>query len=287
MNTTCKRLLVPGAFASLAAMALISAGQDQGNGPNALPGGTIAPASASVPGTLAGGAAHKLVGISWTGGASRDGYLVDVPAFSAALVGGLGVGGSGLDRQPGTRNYYVTGGMSDGGNLYIVTNSTGATAMIGATGWPSVPGLGFSANGRLYGSAQVSTIGDGLVDIDFAGSGAGTLVGAGYGGPGGIDAIAEHPGGIMYGNTGFFYDGLPGDVITIDTGSGLGTDTGIDMTPIPASVVAGLTFASDGQGWASIGAINGSLYEYDTTGHTITLLGVVGFNSCNDIAVAR
>ncbi|MCZ6597252.1 MAG: hypothetical protein O7B99_06425, partial [Planctomycetota bacterium] len=116
---------------------------------------------------------------------------------------------------------------------------------------------------------------------------AGTLVGGGYGGPGGIDAIAWDPSSsIMYGNTGFFFDGLPGDVITIDVATGIATDTGIDTTPIPPTVVAGLAFAADGQGYMSIGAGNGEIWTYDTTGHTISFLGNVG-GSGNDLAVAR
>ena len=109
-----------------------------------------------------------------------------------------------MDRQPGTRNYYVTGGMTDGGNLYRAIPS--GTVLIGATGWSSVPGLAFTPDGALWGSAAVSIIGDGLISIDL-GTGAGTLVGGGYGGPGGIDAIAWRAAdSTMYANTGFFYD---------------------------------------------------------------------------------
>ena len=95
----------------------------------------------------------------------------------------------------------------------------------------------------------------------------------------GVDALAIDPTtGTMYGSTGFFYDGDPGDVFTFDKATGAGTDTGVDMTPTASCTVAGMAFAPDGTGYVSIGCGVGDIYEWDLSTHTITplLFGVGG-----------
>jgi hypothetical protein len=142
---------------------------------------------------------------------------------------------------------------------------------------------------ELVGSAQVSTIADGLIHINPV-TGASTGSGTYGSGVGGIDAIAQDPtSGILYGSTGFFYDGSPGDKITINIATGLATDTFTDMSPQPPCTVGGMSIDLSGQGYVSMGGGgvgcggSGQVYSWNIATNAITLLGDTGTGSVTDI----
>jgi hypothetical protein len=226
-----------------------------------------------------------------TANGGNDGVLMTVSPFSATLLPGLFTNMSGLSNFPGTAIFSMTGGMSNGGNLY---HFLGNGTLVGPlpTGFSSVPGLAWVTSGagtELVGSAAVSIIGDGLIKINPI-TGASTTSGTYGGGIGGVDAIAQDPiSGILYGSTGYFYDGNPGDKITINIATGAGTDTFTDMSPIPPCVVGGMTFDISGQAYISMGgggvgcAGAGRVYTWNTVTNAIALVGDGAVGSLTDI----
>jgi hypothetical protein len=267
----------------MAAAALYSSGiASQHNSPA---GAGMAPAQVQTPMKgipVAGG--HLIFGINVAGNV----YAVDEGSGSSVLTNTTQTLMSGLSRLPGTRIYYMTGGMADGGNLYIAQPGP-SSVLLGNSGVGAVPGLAFDpADSKLYGTYTASLLADGLAQISTA-TGAATPIG--FMGAGGIDSLAISPvTGTLFGSTGFFFDGSPGDVFTINKTTGLGTKIGV-MSPLPPSVVAGMAFASDGQGYISIGAGNGGVWRWNATApFAITVINgaaTLGGGSMTDIEVGR
>ncbi len=270
------RYLLPAAC-SMAAACLVSLGlaQDSTGGNRGTPTVNQTPAAAAATPVPSG---NLLAGLG--GGATTDAYLIQVSPFANVLTASalFPTNLSGLSNLPGTGIFSMSGGMGDGGNIYHFLPN-GNFVGVGASGFPSVPGLAWvNGGGALLGSAGVSAIGDGLINIDpFTGAGTTISAGGTYGGGvGGIDAIAQNPvSGKLYGSTGFFFDGSPGDVIEINIGTGTAAKTGV-MTPTPACTVAGMAFDDSGTGYISIGCgagTGGDIHSWNTTTNVITLLG--------------
>jgi hypothetical protein len=101
-----------------------------------------------------------------------------------------------------------TGGATSVGpdSLVRINTATGATTVIGATGFTGLQGLAISADGTAYGW----DIGAGLVTIDLATGAASDVSAAGAGGD--IQTLAFSPGGVLYGGR--------SSLFTIDTSSG-------------------------------------------------------------------
>jgi len=256
--------------ATLGSVALAFQGGTGGN--NAASAGVVPTQEAIGGGTSAVGPAAVLAGIS-PQGASTVVYRIFTSPASASIVSSSPTHLSGLARQPGTRNYLATGGMTDGGNLYQLTG-TGAL-LLGATGFSAVPGLAWNPSGTtLYGTTTVSILADGLITINPL-TGAGTLVGPMGGGVGGIDSLAFDPvSGTLFGSTGFFFDGSPGDEIVINPATGAGSKTGV-MSPTPTCTVAGMGFSATGTGYISIGCgpgSGGNIYSWNPTTNAISLI---------------
>jgi hypothetical protein len=231
-----------------------------------------------------------------TANGGNDGVLMQLSPF--AVLGtfpGLFTNMAGLSNLPGTPIFSMTGGMASGGLLY---HFLGNGSLVGgfATGYSSVPGLtwaktpaGTVGGYELLGSAAVSIIGDGLIHINPI-TGASTGTGTYGGGVGGIDAIAQDPTtGIVYGSSGYFYDGSPGDKITIDPATGLATDTFTDMSPQPPCVVGGMTIDFSGQAYISMGGGGvgcsgaGRVYTWNLVTNAIALVGDGATGSLTDI----
>lgn len=221
-----------------------------------------------------------------TANGGNDGVLMTFSPFSSTVLPGLFSNMSGLTNLPGTAIFSMSGGMTNGGNLFhFLANGT----LFGPlpTGFSSVPGLAWvksAAGTELVGSAAVSIIGDGLIKINAA-TGASTTSGTYGSGIGGIDAIAQDPtSGVLYGSTGFFYDGSPGDKITINIATGLATDTFTDMSPLPPCTVGGMSFDLSGQGYISIGCGGpGGVYTWNVATNAIALIGTGSAGSMTDI----
>lgn len=212
----------------------------------------------------------------------NDGVLMQMSPF--AVLGtfpGLFNNMAGLSNLPGTAIFSMTGGMTSGGMLYHFLGNGNIVGPV-ATGYSSVPGLSWVntvAGTELVGSAAVSVIGDGLIHINPV-TGASTGTGTYGSGIGGVDAIAQDPtSGILYASTGYFYDGSPGDVITIDVASGLATDTFTDLSPAVSCVIGGMSFDISGQGYVSFGQTSctqsGDVYTWNKVTNAIALVGGV------------
>jgi hypothetical protein len=280
VNTKFSKLLAPSA-ALLAAASLYSIGlASQGDGGNnAASAGVIPAQSPLVTSAAAGGASALLV--LGPGVAGTTGYLVHTSPPSTSVAGTATPHLSGLARQPGTRTYFASGGMSDGGNIYTL-NPSGAV-LVGPSGFAAVSGLAWNGAGTaLYGTVTVSILADGLVQINPL-TGAATLIGPMGGGVGGIDALGFDPTtGTLYGSTGFFFDGSPGDEIVINPATGAASKTGV-MSPTPTCTVAGMTFSDTGTGYISIGCGAGSggdVYTWNPATNSISLvINATGFSS--------
>ncbi len=90
--------------------------------------------------------------------------------------------------------YGTTGVSSAVSNLYTVNTSTGATTLVGATGFNGIGSLSFSPGGVLFGVANGS--GRALVTINLS-TGAGTLRGA-TGASSNITDIAFRSDGVLF-----------------------------------------------------------------------------------------
>jgi len=289
MNRSFRSQLTVGAFAVLGLVATTTSVSAQGGtGGNA---GTPDQQTVFTPPLKSGGEAPTSGLMIGTANGGNDGVLMTLSPFSTTTFPGLFQNMAGLSHLPGSAIFSMTGGMTNGGNLF---HFLGSGTIVGPfpTGYSSVPGLAWIDIGGapdLVGSAAVSIIGDGLIHIDpLTGSSTGT--GTYGGGIGGIDAIAQDPTtGTLYGTTGFFYDGSPGDQITIDPISGLATDTFTDMSPIPPCVPGGLTIDLSGQAYVSMGGGGvgcsgaGQVYAWDLGTNAISLVGDGAVGSLTDI----
>ena len=242
MKALSKLSASAGACVVLAAAALISAAiANQGTFAPGH-GETHTATTATPPGLEAATpSANMLVGISPIGGLSTDAILMGgiSGSFGSTTLSGFFAppGLSGLSNLPGTGIFSLSGGKQNGGRIYHLLPN-GNFIGVGVTGFSACPGLVWgSPSGPLYGMVSTCSYpwcsyyggaGDSLAIIDpFTGATTELNPGGGLGhGLTGVDAIAIDPTtGIMYGSTGYPYDGSPGDVIVIDTTTGLGTDT--------------------------------------------------------------
>ena len=273
--------------ATLGSVALAVQGGTGGN--NAASAGVVPTQEAIGGGTSDVGPAGALAAIS-PQGANTVVYRVLTTPPSATVVSSPTVHLSGLARQPGTRNYFASGGMTDGGNLYQLTGS--GVLMIGASGFGAVSGLTWNPAGTtLYGTTTVSILADGLITLNPL-TGAGTLVGPMGGGIGGIDSLGFDPvTNTMFGSTGFFFDGSPGDEIVINPATGAASKTGV-MSPTPTCTVAGMGFSNTGTGYISIGCgpgSGGNIYSWNPTTNAISLIinASSGAGSVSGVDVVR
>jgi hypothetical protein len=256
----------------LAAAALYSSGL-AGQGGNSAASAGVVPVQSSTPGTALGSAGHTLAAISNQSGNTVV-YQVDTTTgTSTPKATYAGKNSSGASLQPGTRNLFISGGMTDGGNIYLAAGTD--SVLVGPSGFSAISGLAWNPAGTtLYGTVTVSVLADGVVTINPL-TGAATLLGPMGGGIGGIDSLAFNPAtGVLFGSTGFFFDGSPGDEITINPATGAATKTGV-MTPAPSCTVAGMDFDSDGTGYVSIGCgagSGGNVYAWNPTTNQITLI---------------
>ena len=203
---------------------------------------------------------------------------------------------SGLDRQPGTGVLFASSGFAGGnnpGSLYIVNGNTGASTLIGASGFDAVPGLAFGLSGTLYGSASSGgTQGGYLATIDPS-TGAGTLVGA-YGTIGGnvvrgLDGLASHPTtGVLYASSGRAFDGSAGDIFSINKTTGAATLLG-SLSQAGGgsglSSLAGLAFDDLGQLFGSVGFGGGEIISIDLGTFQFSYLGDASSKSVSGLVV--
>jgi WD40 repeat protein len=126
----------------------------------------------------------------------------------------LGVLGGSLSAQT---LFGVTGSDGAASNLYTVNITTGATTLIGATGFSGVGALAFAPNGTtLYG---VANSGHRLITINTS-TGVGTAVSASATGTGNIADIAFRADGVLFAAAGS--DGVA-PLYTINTTTGIAT----------------------------------------------------------------
>jgi hypothetical protein len=288
VNIKFTQLLAPSA-ALLAAATLYSVGLAGQGGNSAASAGVTPVQNPLVTPSAEAGPAAKLLVISPQGGGTT-GYEVDTSPAGSSVIGTATAHLSGLARQPGTRTFFASGGMTDGGNIYTL-QPAGAT-LIGPSGFAAVSGLAWNGTGSaLYGTVTVAVLADGLVQINPL-TGAATLVGPMGGGIGGIDSLGFDPTtNTLYGSTGFFFDGSPGDEIVINPATGAASKTGV-MSPTPTCTVAGMTFTSTGTGYISIGCGAGSggdVYSWNPATNSITLItNATGFaGSASGVEVLR
>ena len=224
------------------------------------------------------------IGPSGGGGIGTNGYLMNISPFGTmtALQGFFqGARMSGLSKQPGPGLFFsFSGSFGDGGNIYHYPPG-GPLVLAGpGAGGFALAGLAYDTTGALWASGDVLSFNDALYTVDIV-SGIATAVGVYGGSICGVDAIAEDPTvNVLYGFTGFCYDGSPGDVLILDRATGSATDTGVDLTDttgaLPVCSVVGATFAPDGTGYASIGCGVGQIIEFQTVGATPFLFQVLG-----------
>jgi len=239
------------------------------------------------------------------GGSPIDTQILAIPEsppFSPAPVGLAGVAGlSGADFDPQTGALFVSGGNNAGGNLYTVDRNTGAATLIGWTGFQAVPGLAFSSDGTLFGSALIGGGANAaLITIDPI-TGAGVTVGPFAFGPAidpiYIDGLAVDPyTGVLYGVGGRCLNAAcdlsTSELYTIDTSTGAATSLGnLEDGGGPLSsttFTAGMSFAADGTLYVSLGARDGRILQVDFSGRgnpTFVVYGDVGSGSVSDIAI--
>jgi hypothetical protein len=266
------------------------AGQGNGQGGNSAASAGVVPDQSAIGGTSSAVGPAGVLGVVSPQGGGTTAYKVTTLPATSTVVGSLSPHISGLARQPGTRNYFLSGGMTDGGNIYGLTGA-GAVG-IGPSGFSAVPGMAWNPSGTtLYGTVTVSILADGLITINPL-TGAGTLVGPMGGGVGGIDSLGFDPvTNTLFGSTGFFFDGSPGDEIVINPATGAASKTGV-MSPTPTCTVAGMGFSNSGVGYISIGCgpgSGGNIYSWNPTTNAITLItnATGGAGSASGVEVVR
>ena len=290
MRNRMKMVAVSATVLSAATLGSVALAVQGGTGGNNAASAGVVPTQEAIGGsTSAVGPAGVLAAIS-PQGANTVVYRVLTSPPSATVVSSPTVHLSGLARQPGTRNYYASGGMTDGGNLYQLTGS--GVLMLGASGFSAVSGLAWNPAGTtLYGTTTVSILADGLITLNPL-TGAGTLVGPMGGGVGGIDSLGFDPvSNTLFGSTGFFFDGSPGDEIVINPATGAASKTGV-MSPTPTCTVAGMGFSNTGTGYISIGCgpgSGGNIYSWNPTTNAISLIinASAGAGSVSGVDVVR
>lgn len=283
-----KLFAVSATMLSAATLYSVGLASQGGQGGNSAASAGVIPEQAAIGGGSSAAGPASILGVIGGGGLSI--YKVTTSPPSSVAAGAMSAHVSGLARQPGTRNYFASGGMTDGGNLYVVTPTGGL--LIGATGFSAVPGMTFNPAGTtLYGTTTVSILADGLITVNPV-TGAGALVGPMGGGIGGIDSLGFDPTtNTMYGSTGFFFDGSPGDEIVINPATGAASKTGV-MTPTPTCTVAGMAFSNSGVGYISIGCgagSGGNVYSWNpaTNGISLIINATGGASSASGVEVVR
>ena len=132
-------------------------------------------------------------------------FNITVPSSTAITgVGGLSPSMDGMDFNGSDILYGIS---QSSANLYTINQTTGATTLIGETGFEgsALSGLTFASDGTLYG-----VINDSLYTIN-TGTGAATLIGViGYSGVSGLTAIAPVPvpGAVLLGILGLSAVGI-------------------------------------------------------------------------------
>jgi hypothetical protein len=220
-----------------------------------------------------------------------DVYRIETSPFSATIIStSPATSLSGLDVQPGTGVLFASGGFGSNGDLFTLDAATGATTTIGPTGYAAVPGLAFTPDGNLYGTARLgANVADGLIRIDPA-TGASIAIGMFGGGIYSLDAIAAHPQtGALYGVSPFL---TPADLVVIDTSTGAATVLGAlrDANNNPAQRIVGLTIDCAGRAYGTSGsgfAIGGALIQIDLATLRFTVLGQVRGGAVPDIVAVR
>ena len=233
--------------------------------------------------------APTLIGLAPNVG--TDIFRIETAPFSAAVVSTSPVNSlSGLDVQPGTGTLFASGGFGSNGDLFTLDAATGATTLVGHTGYSAVPGLAFLPDGTLYGTAQLGTnVADGLIRIDPA-TGASVAVGPFGGGAYSVDAIASDPTtGLLYGVSPF---NRPADLLVIDPGTGVATVIGqlADANNNPPQRIVGLTIDCAGRAWGTYGsgfAVGGALVSIDLAALRFSVLGQVRGGAIPDIVAVR
>ncbi|HLQ39157.1 MAG TPA: hypothetical protein VK348_15210 [Planctomycetota bacterium] len=233
--------------------------------------------------------APTLIGLAPNVG--TDIYRIETSPFSAAVVSTSPIAQlSGLDVQPGTGVLFASGGFGSNGDLFTLDPATGTTTRVGPTGFPAVPGLAFTPDGVLFGTAQVvAQVADGLIRIDPS-TGAATAVGPFGGGIYSLDAIASDPQtGVLYGVSPFLN---PADLVVIDANTGAATVLGqlTDANNNPAQRIVGLTIDCAGRAYGTYGsgfAVGGALLAIDLAARRFTVLGQVRGGAIPDIVAVR
>ena len=230
-----------------------------------------------------------LIGLAPSTG--TDVYRIETAPFSASVISTSPIASlSGLDVQPSTGVLFASGGFGSNGNLFRLDPATGATTLVGPTGFPAVPGLAFLADGRLFGTARVgANVADGLIRID-PNTGAGVVVGPFGGGMYSVDAIACDPQtGALYGVSPFL---SPADLLLIDPNTGTAIVLGplLDANNNPAQRIVGLTIDCAGRAYGTYGsgfAIGGALIAIDLAARRFSVVGQVVGGAVPDIVAVR
>lgn len=284
-NSSFMRYAIPSCMAIGITLAASPAAAQGGIGGNAGPGLPVASGS---PSGADAATATLMIGLS----GSTDGVLMSLNPFSVVTtIPGMFTDMSGLSWLPGSAIFSMTGGHADNGNLYHLLGSGLLVGPIPTTGYSTISGLSWVNGGSMLvgtGSNGISFVTDRLVYIN-AFTGACTDNGPLGGAIDGVDSLAQNPlTGTVYMSTGYAYDGSPGDILTVNLATGLGSDTGQDFSPMPNCTVAGMSFDLGGTGYISIGCgagNGGNVYSWNPSGTAISLLGNgTGFSaSMNDI----
>jgi len=226
-------------------------------------------------------------------GSSTTLRLITTAPFSSTSIPGPPTRLAAISRFPTELVLSCTGGWDDGGNLYHLFPN-GNVYVAGPTGYGSVPALAWDSTGAVLWGVTGGFSGADLVSLDPF-TGAATKIGAT--GVVGIESLADRPStGVLYGVTGWHYDGTPGDVFTIDKATGAATDTGFDLEDSPGGgapcTVSGLAFSNDGStGYASIGCGGwgpgaGMLYRFTPGTFALTPVGqATGGGSMSGVTV--
>ncbi|MBT5708392.1 DUF4394 domain-containing protein [bacterium] len=203
-----------------------------------------------------------------------------VPNFSVSDIANTGVQSlSGIDIQPGTGTLFGSTGFNDTGNIYTIDPTSGASTLVGASGFQAVSGLAFDLNGDLYGTASLfgNTVTERLIKINTT-TGVGTTIGTFQAfGIDGIDGIAIHPTtGIMYATSVISSTGAD-PLFTINKTTGAATLIGTLTEPgtgnaAPGAIV-GLAFDSSGNLYGSTGGGDGNILAIDINSLTFTVAG--------------